>query len=222
MKFREQTEATHFNKLIVRKNFKTDLIEGAELVGKYGFPKLRSTNYVPHDMIPFNMAKTERYPEHKWLHFFIDDYQFERVWNYPNKYLSLFNRFEGVVATDFSMLESMPKAQRIWNCYRNYVMAYWLQNNCVNIVPVVEWAVYSDLDWCMAGIPCNSTLAVGIYGCSKNCLNKYGVIKGVERVCRERRPTTLICYGNEIKAINSLCKNVIWIENYCYQLKKRV
>ena len=38
------------------------------------------------EVIPFNYAITERQPQNKGVHFFLDDYQFERVWTCPEKY----------------------------------------------------------------------------------------------------------------------------------------
>lgn len=218
----EEKQATQFKKEIERKNFKYELVKDATFTGEYDFPKLKRTLYVPRNIIPFNLAKTEQHPSDKWLHFFIDDYQFERIWNYPNKYIPLLNRFEGVISTDFSMFLKMSKAQRIWNCYRNRVMDYWMQSLGLNVVPVVEWAKYSELSWCMDGIPRNSTVAVGFYGTMKDVRSRYGLLKGIERICTELSPHTLVCYGKEIKCINSMCKKVIFLDNYCKTVKKRV
>ena len=97
-----------------------------------------------------------------------------------------------------------------------------MQNQGINIVPVVEWADYSELEWCMDGIPKNSTIAIGLYGCSKNSRSKYNALKGIQKVCAELEPYSIICYGTEIKSINSLCKRVTFLENYCKLIKKRV
>ncbi len=211
-----------FDKLINRHNFKSEFAENAELTGLYDFPKLRRTNYVPQNLVPFNAAKTQKNTENKWVHFFIDDYQFERLWNTPKKYIEILNRFEGVITPDFSMYSSMPKAQRIWNCYRNRATAHWLQQNGMNIIPVVEWAAYSDFEWCLDGLPLNSTLAIGLYGSQKDSISRYSLIRGLELVCYRLEPSALVLYGKEIKSVNSLCKNVIWIENYCQTMQKRI
>lgn len=214
--------ATQFNKFNQRQNFKTELIKGAYLVGKYDMPQLKKTNLTPNNLITFNKAMTEKYPFDKWVHFFIDDYQFERLWNFPTRYLELLKKFEGVIAPDYSMLSSMPKAQQIWNCYRNRTLTYWLQQNNIKILPTVEWSEYRDLEWSLDGLPKNSTLVINSYGCNKSSHKKYGLIKGLEKVCCELAPSSLVMYGKEIKAINSLCKSVIWLENYCQVMKKRL
>lgn len=214
--------ATQFDKFRDRNNFKFNLIEGAELVGRYGMPRLRKTDYIPQSVIPFNLAKTQKNPENECVHFFVDDFQFERVWNYPNKYLNLLQRFEGVIAPDFSMLDYMPMAQRIWNCYRNRALAFWMQKNGIKVIPTVEWAAYEELDWCLDGIPKESSIGIGTYGSNKNARRKYGLLKGIERIVNALEPSAIICYGPEIKSIYGLGKEVIFFENYCNVIKKRV
>lgn len=120
------------------------------------------------------------------------------------------------------MLDYMPKAQRIWNCYRNRAVSYWLESNGVDVIPTVEWAEYSELEWCLDGLPKNSTLAVCTYGCVKNKRSVYGLLKGVETICRELSPHSLVMYGNRIESVNSLCDNVIWLESYCQTMRKRL
>lgn len=199
-----------------------NLIEGAVLTEKYGFPIIRREKAIPTNPLPFHMALTEKEAQGKWVHFFVDDYQFERIWNFPARYLPVLKRFDGVFAPDFSMYENMPEAQRIWNCYRSRAFSHYLQSNDVPVIPVVEWGFYSDLDWCLDGLPKGSTIAVGNYGCCTSSAKRYGFIKGVERFCRELQPSALICYGDEISSIKSLCKQVVFLENYCKTMKKRL
>lgn len=78
-----------------RDPFRHDLIAGAELVGQYGFPKLRPAQFIPRNLIPFNQAMTERRPDEKWVHFFVDDYQFERIWNTPGTTYAIRNQVTG-------------------------------------------------------------------------------------------------------------------------------
>lgn len=214
--------ATQFDKFKDRNNFKLNLIEGAELVGRYGFPKLRRSEYVPQKLAPFNFAKTLKETENICIHFFVDDFQFERIWNYPNKYIKLLQKFEGVITPDFSMLDKMPEAQRIWNCYRNRALAFWMQKNGINIVPTVEWADYNELEWCLDGIPQSSSVAIGSYGCFTSSERRYGFLKGLERIANILEPSAIICYGPEEKSAYGLCKKIIFFETYCNVIKKRV
>lgn len=214
--------ATQFDKFNDRGNFEFKMIKGAELTGRFDVPRLRKSKYIPHNIIPFNMAMSEKEPNDKWVHFFIDDYQFERFWNYPKRYIDLLKHFEGVITPDFSMRDTMSKSRRIWNCYRNRVLAYYLQKNNIKTVPSVGWSNYNELDWCLDGLPIDSVLAIETYGSRKKSMSRYGLLKGVERINRELMPRTLVVYGKEIEGINSICKNVIWINNYCQEMKSRL
>lgn len=53
------------------------------LSGKYGLPRLSSGySKAPSRLMSFNEMKTAD-DEHAGIHFFIDDYQFERIWRSP-------------------------------------------------------------------------------------------------------------------------------------------
>lgn len=57
-----------------------------ETDGVWDMPLLEATQTTftgAEEVIPFNYAITERQPQNKGVHFFLDDYQFERVWTYP-------------------------------------------------------------------------------------------------------------------------------------------
>jgi hypothetical protein len=83
-------------------------------VGKYDIPKIKPENIDIRkiDWIPFNYAKTCKDPENKGIHFYLDDYQFARLWNKADDYISLLKRFRAVCTPDFSQYTDMPVA--IW------------------------------------------------------------------------------------------------------------
>ena len=59
-------------------------------------------------------------------HFFLHDYQFERVWNQPKKYINKLLHYKAVLTPDFSLFTDYPVAVQIWNTYRNrWLGAYW-------------------------------------------------------------------------------------------------
>ena len=57
-----------------------------EGVGEYGTPLLEPTEFEKCEFIGFNYCRTCKDKEGKGVHFFLDDYQFNRIWNQPNKY----------------------------------------------------------------------------------------------------------------------------------------
>lgn len=59
-------------------------------VGEYGMPTLEPVDFDGDtEFIPFNFAATSKDREKKSIHFFIDDYQFIRLWNDPDRYIPM-------------------------------------------------------------------------------------------------------------------------------------
>ena len=80
-------------------------------VGKYDIPKIEPVMAYPcGDFVPMNYAMTEHHPKSKIVHCFVDDYQFVRYWNAPDKYIPKLSKFAAVCAPDFSMYTDMPLA----------------------------------------------------------------------------------------------------------------
>lgn len=191
-------------------------------VGKYQFPKLRSTHEMPEELLPFNHAKTARRRRGRWLHFFVDDYQFERIWTKGNRYLELMKQFDGVISPDFSLLETASLSEQIYNCYRNRVTAKWLQENGIPMIPCVEWSDKASLEWCLDGLPKQSTLAVQTNGCFKNSRATMQFIKGMEHIVNELEPTGLVFYGRGKTQFANYFKGAKWFDSYSQELKKRL
>ena len=56
--------------------------------GDYDMPMLRKSRYKPKELLGFNYLLSDKDDnKDKYIHFFIDDYQFERVWTNPYEYL---------------------------------------------------------------------------------------------------------------------------------------
>ena len=82
--------------------------------GKYEIPQIKPVSEKPYgNFIPMNYAKTEKKPDDKNLHCFVDDYQFARYWNCPNRYIENLRRFRSVCSPDFSIYTDMPIAMQI-------------------------------------------------------------------------------------------------------------
>ena len=197
-----------------RDTFKLSLLEGAELVGYYGFPKLKPNNIIDNVYaLPFNYMLSTSSPERYYLHFYIDDYQFERVWDKPHLYTALLKQFKGVFAPDFSLYLDMPKIYQIWNCYRSRALAYYWQQNGINIIPNVTWSDEESFNWCFDGLPENSAVAVSSLGCMKNARSRLNFCKGYVEMCKRLKPTLIYFYGTIPESLKD-DKRIIHIETY--------
>jgi len=173
--------------------FKTELVQDAHFTQKHEMPILKRVDFTPSEAIPFNFATRAKNFE-QWLHFYINDYCFERVWNNCSRYLPLFRRFKGVFTPDFSLYREMPIAMQIWNTYRNRVMAYWLQNNGIDIVPNVRWSDERSYSFAFEGFEKGGTFAIGTNGCIGNRLDRYYFQKGLAKMVEILEPNALINY----------------------------
>lgn len=95
--------------------------------GRDGMPRVKRCMAKPADMIGFNYAKStpEADKAGRCCHFFIDDYQFERVWARPAAYLECLRGFDCVLTPDFSLYLDMPDAMQRWNRYRSQALGHW-------------------------------------------------------------------------------------------------
>lgn len=77
--------------------------------GQYGIPVIQATDYKADNWIGFNYAKGCEEPEIHGVHFFLDDYQFIRVWSQPDVYLNMLRKFQAVCTPDFSLYTDFPR-----------------------------------------------------------------------------------------------------------------
>ncbi|MBQ7266718.1 MAG: DUF4417 domain-containing protein [Firmicutes bacterium] len=180
------------------KDFKWYLTKGCNsLVGNYDMPQLKPiVDANISNLVPFHEANVCKNPADSWFHFYIYDYLFERIWRNPNRYLPILQRFNGGISTDFSMYIDMPKSQQIWNCWRNRVMAYWMQSNGLNVIPNACWGDMESLDWAFDGLPEHSILSITTQGCLKKTDEcKFTLVNGLHSLVRKKKPTKIIVYG---------------------------
>lgn len=185
-----------------RDYLKFDLLEDLTLAGKYNMPMLNATQIVPNKIIPFNECLQCAHPEQYFVHFYIDDYQFERIWNQPKRYTELLRRFAGVIGPDFSMYLDMPLAYQIWNNYRSKLLEAYFQKHKLHVVPNVSWSDSNSFDFSFDGLPQNSVLAVSTNGCINNYSSLY-FLDGYNEMLKRLKPTKVLIYGKVPKEIQS-------------------
>lgn len=89
-------------------------------VGEYDIPIIEPEDYHTVNWIGFNSAQATQKRAGKGVHFFLDDYHFERLWRYPDKYINLLKSYDFVMSPDFSTYTDFPKALNIYNHYRKH------------------------------------------------------------------------------------------------------
>ena len=176
-------------------------------VGEYGMPQIRPVDIdvegVP--LLGFNYAKTEKHPEDMICHFFLDDYQFERVWNNPDVYLNTLRKFKAVISPDFSLYLDFPKAIQIYNNYRRqWCGAYW-QEFGINVIPTVRWSDESSFEYCFDGIPKHSLVCVSTIGGFREKAIEEQWMKGYHKAMEVLEPSHILFYGKVHPQIDVPC-----------------
>lgn len=194
--------ATHikFTSSLVRKSRldNLNLKNFINFAGGYEMPILKPCGVIPKSLVPFNAALTTK--EHnQCVHFFIDDYQFERLWNLPFRYIECLRRFQSVISPDFSQFTDMPFPQRMWNNFRGKLIGAWLQSHGVTVIPNVTWSLPDSYDYCFDGIPNRSVIAINSTGVARYGFTRFLWLKGYHEAMRRLNPTTIIRYGERIK-----------------------
>lgn len=108
-----------------------------EGVGRFDIPQIQSTVFEQAEFVGFNYARSIKNIDDKALHFFIDDYQFNRVWTLPDRYIEMFKKFKYVLSPDFSLYVDFPMVLQIYNHYRKHWLgAYW-QLHGIDVIPTI-------------------------------------------------------------------------------------
>ena len=175
-----------------------DLVNITDCAGKYGMPTMPAVDVKPEGLIPFNYCKSAKEGDFsKTVHFCIDDYQFERVWNRPKEYLELLRRFEAVIAPDFSIYLDMPVPMKMWNVYRSRALGHWWTRQGLTVIPNLTWSDNESFPYCFEGIPKKSTVFVSTVGVHAEESLPY-VVDGMEAAIRICKPKRILLYGGDV------------------------
>ena len=179
--------------------------------GFYQMPVLEPCNYIPDDIIGFNYALTSKNKD-CGIHFYIDDYQFERIWSQPQLYLDKLSEYQCIFTPDFSLYTDMPIAMKIWNTYRSRLIGQIAQRMGMLVIPTVSWCEEAAFDFCFDGLPVGATLSISTIGVKQDDYNFNLWKAGVDEMIKSLKPKTLLIYGGKVDYDYGDIK-VIYFEN---------
>ena len=168
-----------------------------ELSGEYGIPVLRPVQLDAHlTWIRFNHALREPQRERYGVHFFIDDYLFQRAWHDPPRYALFLRSFPAVMTPDFSMFADYPRAVQIYNHWRKHQLgAYW-QRAGMTVIPSIGWIGRDSYSWCFDGEPVGGTVAVSSVGTQKSKEGRRLFLDGYNEMMARLMPSKIIFFGD--------------------------
>lgn len=153
------------------------------------------------EVVGFNYAIGCRNPENKIVHFFLDDYQFERVWNDPDRYIPVLRKFRAVIAPDFSMYTDFPKVVQMFNHYRKHWCAAYWQERGIKVIPAIGWSDEDSFKWCFNGEPENATLCFSTVGGFRSKATKEAWLAGYKEAIKRLHPSRVILFGKAFPEI---------------------
>ena len=173
-------------------NLERSIFEG---VGQYGIPQIQPTQFQKCDFIGFNYAKSCKDRADKGVHFFVDDYQFNRLWTNIDGYLEMLSQFKSVMSPDFSTYTDFPKAIQIYNHYRKHWVGAYLQEYGIDVIPTISWSTKDSFEWCFDGEPQGGCVAVSSQGCIASKEKRNLFMDGYCEMVARLQPETIIFYG---------------------------
>ena len=154
---------------------------------------------LPERMTAFHEAISSTQTDfNQIVHFYEDDRLFIRLFRDPDKYVPKLRQYRYVISPDMSQYVEMPYYSRFANNCHNKAMAQYLQGKGVNIIANVTWSLPDSYDYCFAGIPENTVIAINSNGVNAHSDSKYLWRLGYEEVIRRLRPTRIIRYGQKM------------------------
>ena len=133
------------------------------------------------------------------MHFFLDDYQFERIWRQSERNIERLKNFDCVFTPDFSLYLDMPLAMKIWNVYRSRLIGQMMQDAGLEVIPTLQWADEETLKFCFDGLPQNGVYAVSTVGVMQDETARSIWTAGMNAAIEKLQPECILLYGANLK-----------------------
>ena len=199
--FKCKNKAYGAERLRTDKAYNLDLCNKDNCTGKYDMPTLEPCDFAPSELLAFNFAKSAN-NFNAGIHFFIDDYQFERLWNKPLEYIELLKKFECVLTPDFSLYGDMALPMQQYNEYRRRALGNIWQRNGIKVIPTLSWTNEDSFGFCFDGLPQGATVATSSVGVHGNVQAEQIWRQGMQKALEVVKPKTLLLYGGRIDGVN--------------------
>ena len=165
--------------------------------GKYQMPIINNDNYIPEKLIGFNYANTSK-EKNNGIHFYLDDYQFERIWNNPEEYVDILEKYDCILSPDFSLYLDMPYSMKIWNVFRSRLIGQYYQKQGIKVIPTLSWAEEETFEFCFDGIPEGSIVSVSTIGVKKSSEALKIWKSGMDEMIKRIKPSVILVYGGKL------------------------
>lgn len=184
------------------------------------WPSLEPSYSVPEGLTTFLPSQAKKH-QNDFVHFYIEDYRFERLWTEPERYIDVLSRYAGMIMPDYSTYRNMPIPMQLWNMYRSRAIASFYQKCGIDVIPNLIWADERTYGPAFSGLPIGGTYAVANIGTSRDADAKHYFYKGLLVALEAVMPTTLLVYGSKLE-IELPCEVIHYTNDNTERVRKNV
>ena len=168
--------------------FHSKLIETAFFEGSLEMPILDAPKeiMIPKVAVPFSKRNAITNPAEEMLVFYEHDTAFRKFVSVPQNYTEELNDIRIISTPDCSLYRDMPLWEQIANIGVVRSVGYYLLQQGKYVIPNVRWGderTYTkelfEIAPAFSGVPHNSVVSIGTYGCSKRKEDKYFLETGL-------------------------------------------
>lgn len=188
---------------IIDDGYHPELVQHALFAGKMEVPILAppSRILIPNSMTPFSKRKYADSNDTAICEYEHDCRFSELVYN-PALLLNELRNYAAFITPDCSLYRDMPLCLQIANTYMNRAVGAYFQSEGLYVIPNVRWGDERSFTTCelpekiaFLGVPKNSILSIGTYGCIRGAENRYYFKAGLDAMLQELTPQVVLVYG---------------------------
>lgn len=175
------------NPMFLRNQFQGD--------GVFELPIIKKAEIDLKDVMLIGYDKTkdrDKKNRGAFVHFFLDDYKFEVLWNDPEPRLGKLKQYRGVLSPQFSAYYEMPFSMQLYQTFRSRWCGAYLQSKGLTVIPTVYWGKPQTYWYCFDGIETGGVVAVSTLGVRTE---KDFFLQGYHEMLRRLKPKAILCYG---------------------------
>lgn len=156
-----------------KNEFSMDLCEHSDFITEWQMPKIQAVSIsAPMDIFAFYRFK-KHVPANVWGHCYTTDKRLIPFITNPYRMVERLKIYDAVIGLDLSIKPTMPLPIKIGvSFYNKLITAFW-QRKGLTVIPNICWCDESSYDYCFAGYPKNSVIAINSTGIGSNKRAQY-------------------------------------------------
>lgn len=179
-----------------------ELLESSLYDGIFEIPRLEPLSQIilPTGLVPFSKRKRAR---DRFVHFYEHEAHYQDFTNHPERFVQDLAEHPGIISPDNSLLVEAPLCAQIANLFLSRRNASFLHRQGIYQIPNVRWGderTFTTIELpeavAFVGIPRDSIVSVGTYGCSQTRDEKRLLHLGFIEMLNVLRPRVVVVYGS--------------------------